>query len=192
METIRYGAKKNGCRGGVSLQEMVAPMALLTSGDDRIDGWSELPGRTPPWWEEPGRGASEKSAPVDKQMALFPGGNGPSVASMAPRTAAKAPRWIERLLSSDVYQAQKSSAGRPPSDDVVRKLATALAAHGGPMPFSALSREMGVPESRLPGLIDSARPVPNVEGYPILSSEEPPRKAVLDMEMLKWHFEIEL
>ncbi len=66
-----------------------------------------------------------------------------------------------------------------------------MAAHGGPMPFSALSREMGVPESRLPGLIDSARPVLNVEGYAILISEEATRTAALDVEMLKRQFESE-
>ncbi|MCP4688509.1 MAG: BREX-2 system phosphatase PglZ, partial [Desulfobacterales bacterium] len=187
-EAIRYGAKKNGYHGGVSLQEMVTPMALLTSGDDRLDGWSELPGRTPPWWEEPGRRASGKSGPRDKQLRLFPGESGMSA---PPRSAAKAPGWVDRLLACGVYQGQKSTAGRAPSDEVVRKLASALAAHGGPMPFSALSREMGVPESRLPGLIDSARPVLNVEGYAILISEEATRTAALDVEMLKRQFEIE-
>ncbi len=190
-EAIRYGAKKNGYHGGVSLQEMVAPMALLTSGDDRLDGWSELPARTPPWWEEPGRRAPVKSGPRDKQMTLFSRESVPSEAPRASRDAMRTSRWVDRLLSSDVYQAQKSSAGRPPSDELVRKLASALAAHGGPMPLSALSREMAVPESRLPGLIDSTLPVLNVEGYAILTSEEASRTAELDVAMLKRHFEIE-
>ncbi len=52
-EKARYGSKKNGYHGGASPQEMIIPMALLSAGDERIDGWRERPRRFPSWWEEP-------------------------------------------------------------------------------------------------------------------------------------------
>jgi hypothetical protein len=44
-ERVRYGIKKNGYHGGLSPQEMIVPIAVLSSTDDLPKGWSEQPDR---------------------------------------------------------------------------------------------------------------------------------------------------
>ena len=53
-ERVRYGMKKNGYHGGLTPQEMVIPIAVLTSTERSALGGSELPVDTPAWWEETG------------------------------------------------------------------------------------------------------------------------------------------
>ena len=62
-ESIRYGIKKNGYHGGVSPQEMVTPIAVLSPSDAFPEGWVDVPVDVPPWWEEPA-GAPEVTAKV--------------------------------------------------------------------------------------------------------------------------------
>jgi hypothetical protein len=50
-ERVRYGIKKNGYHGGLTLQEMVIPITVLAAGDLRLAGWAEVPDPTPDWWE---------------------------------------------------------------------------------------------------------------------------------------------
>lgn len=59
-ETVRYGSKRNGYHGGVSLQEAVAPVGVYVGPGETLDGWEPAPTSYPPWWfaEEPSRTAS--------------------------------------------------------------------------------------------------------------------------------------
>ena len=52
-EKLRYSVKKNGYHGGVTMQEMVVPVAVLSARDDLPQGWSEPPVDTPDWWFAP-------------------------------------------------------------------------------------------------------------------------------------------
>ena len=47
-ERVRYSIKKNGYHGGVSMQEMVIPVAVLTAQDELPEGWVEPPSDAPP------------------------------------------------------------------------------------------------------------------------------------------------
>ena len=59
-ETVRYGSKRNGYHGGVSLQEAVAPVGVYVGPGETLAGWEPAPASYPPWWfaEEPSRAAS--------------------------------------------------------------------------------------------------------------------------------------
>lgn len=50
-EGIRYGPKKGGYHGGASPQEVVVPLAVLSTPVNEVPGWADLPPRTPAWWE---------------------------------------------------------------------------------------------------------------------------------------------
>jgi hypothetical protein len=48
-EKVRYSMKKNGYHGGVTMQEMLVPMAVLSAREDFPAGWNEPPTDIPDW-----------------------------------------------------------------------------------------------------------------------------------------------
>src|SRR5205085_7698475 len=50
-ENIRYGMKKNGYHGGVSPQEMIVPLVVLSAAASRPAGWTEALFDVPSWWD---------------------------------------------------------------------------------------------------------------------------------------------
>ena len=48
-ETVRYGSKRNGYHGGVSLQEAVVPVGVYVGPGETLDGWEPVPVSYPPW-----------------------------------------------------------------------------------------------------------------------------------------------
>ena len=46
---------KNGYHGGLTRQEMVVPIVVLSSSDKFPAGWREQPVDTPAWWDDPVR-----------------------------------------------------------------------------------------------------------------------------------------
>ena len=49
-ETVRYGSKKNGYHGGVSLQEAVVPVGVFVGPGETLGGWETVATAHPPWW----------------------------------------------------------------------------------------------------------------------------------------------
>jgi hypothetical protein len=49
-EQLRYKPKKNGYHGGVNPQELVTPVAVLSSGKSFPSGWIESLNKFPSWW----------------------------------------------------------------------------------------------------------------------------------------------
>lgn len=60
-EGIRYGPKKGGYHGGASPQEVLVPLAVLSTPVNEVPGWTDLPPRMPGWWEPEAR--PEAAAP---------------------------------------------------------------------------------------------------------------------------------
>ena len=129
-ETVRYGSKRNGYHGGVSLQEAVVPVGVYVGPGERLDGWEPVPVSYPSWWfaEEPGpagfhlpapgRKQAGTEAPRDPQRDLF--------TETARSRSADATRW-DPLFASEVYAAQRQLAGQgAPDDDTVRATLDAL------------------------------------------------------------------
>ncbi|HCP12943.1 MAG TPA: hypothetical protein DIT89_11470, partial [Planctomycetaceae bacterium] len=65
-ERLRYGMRKNGYHGGVTPQEMVIPIAVLSSTESFPVGWSEQPVDIPIWWDDTGGAGihDEPAAPI--------------------------------------------------------------------------------------------------------------------------------
>ena len=49
-ERIRYGSRKNGYHGGISPQEVVVPVCVMTRAGFSLDGWNETWIVSPEWW----------------------------------------------------------------------------------------------------------------------------------------------
>jgi hypothetical protein len=160
-EQYRYGAKMNGYHGGLTPQEMLAPMALLAADDKAVPkGW-ELGARyVPSWWEDP---VAETAIPADLPSAPVPKGAPPKKGQLLlfdtesqTTPASKKPakpiaqsaageqtppshEWIEALTTSDMYQSQKAIAGRAmPDDKTIQTFIETLVKRGGRITSPAL------------------------------------------------------
>ena len=204
-EKVRYSMKKNGYHGGVTMQEMVIPLAVLSARDDLPEGWAEPPADTPDWWFTP----LEENTPVEetvvepvKPARRIPAGllfnlegEEPEAAAAEPTAAAStpsaAPAWIDRLLQSPILSEQKKLGGRTvPSDAVFRGLLEALGEQGDKMTSAALAHKMQWPPFRLRGLLAAIQRVLNVEGYAILTRDEASDTVELNRPLLCRQFEI--
>lgn len=205
-ERIRYGIKKNGYHGGVTMQEMLAPMAVLSAREDLPDGWGEPPSDTPGWWFEPvSAGTVEQHQESDELPVVAPPSgflfdihaDEAAQAKTAPTNSEASPKpiaiWITRLLDSSVFHNQKKLAGRkPPSDELIRTLLAALDQQGGKLTSAALARSMNVPLFRLSTILAAIQRVLNVEGYSILLKDDASDTVEIKRELLCIQFGIAL
>jgi hypothetical protein len=199
-ERIRFAAKRNGYHGGVSPQEILVPVAVL-SPDIPLDGWSDAPPAEPPWW----RGRREDITRVQiptlevsplslrrRQTAspesdLFESDRRAEVTAGLPRVGAPAPDWLDNLFASETYVAQRRLAGRGvPRDEQIRGILVALSGRGGRMTTTGLSQALGLPAFRLAGLVSAARRVLNLDQAQILAIEGD--DVVLDERRLRSQF----
>jgi hypothetical protein len=194
-EKLHYSMKKNGYHGGISLQEMVVPMAVLSNRDDLPDGWIEPGSDTPDWWFEPLRVSVADEFDIEvpapepekpKAGLLFDIHEPEEPAPVETATVkAEGPIWIHELFRSQVYQEQKKLAGRkPPADDVIRSLLLALHIQGGKMTLVALARQIKLPLQRMPLLLAAVKRVVNVEGYSILITDDSSESVEINRELL--------
>ncbi len=206
-ERVRYSMKKNGYHGGVTMQEVVIPIAVLSARHDLPEGWSEPPVDTPAWWftplEDPVPMSVEPPAPKKRAPRKKPAGmlfdldreETPAAEPAAAATVAGSPTgpaWLGELFASPVFAEQKRLGGRiPPSDDSIRKLLLSLTEQGGKLTSAALAVKMQQPAFRLPGLVAAIQRILNVEGYPILTRDEASDTVQLNRELLWRQFDIE-
>lgn len=192
-ERIRYGSKRNGYHGGVSPQECVIPVSLLSWPALVPDGFEFVAPYEPDWW------FVGKTARPIPHTAPLPPVTAPSEPKYSGRAQAELPftpvnqdqHWIERLLASDRFADQMKKAGRlAPSVDKMRHILTALDERGGTILMQALFQRLGEPELRMPGLVAAVRSVLNVEGYAILSFDAASGSVVLNRQLLEVQFEL--
>ena len=207
-EKIRYGIKKNGYHGGLTPQEMVVPIAVLSAGDSFPDGWHEATVDLPSWWNEPLPidGDLKRDVPVIKAQprrapeTLFdlveaeapqspekPGWRDQETTAPTPSGAA----WIDALLASPVFEQQKRLGGRAvPSDEVFARMLGAIDARGGKMTSPALAGAIGFAPMRLRGLLAIADRVLNIDGYAVLTCDETSDTITLDRALLCKQFDL--
>ena len=213
-ESVRYGIKKNGYHGGVSPQEMIAPIVVLASTDDFPQDWSEQPIDTPGWWDDVSPTGAVKTQPTPKlkpikpqpKGTLFDMGDEEAVSTPAgaatPResqtptgsqtaTESQTPAWVSRLIACSVFEDQKRFGGRGiPTDDVFTRLLSALDDRGGKMTSAALARALEFPAVRLPGLLAKAERVLNVDGYDVLRRDDASDTIELNRNLLLTQFDL--
>lgn len=201
-EGVRYGLKQNGYHGGATPQEVVIPLAVLRAGDTEIPGWGEMAPVAPAWWElaEPAVTPKPTEVPVIAPPVVVR----PPVSRPTPQgdlfqepvvpvvPAPPQPSWVDRLLASPTYAAQKQLAARPGLDDErVRGCLAALDERGGTMTRAALARALAVPPLRLAGMLTALRRLLNVEGYAVLSVDEASDTVELNRPLLETQFELD-
>lgn len=189
-ETVRYTkTQKRGYHGGVTPQEVLVPIGVLTR-DRLAEGWEwQLPAQ-PAWWE------GHVDAPVKRPRASAPRQG--HLFDLAPRrdvpaTQSDAAHWIEQVLQSPVFAAQQRLAGRnvPGHSDITAFL-TALDDHQYRLSRAQLSQALRHPEPRLPGLLAKLKTVFNVEGYPILIEDEATGAITLNRQLLDKQFQLQM
>lgn len=184
-ERLRYASKRNGYHGGASPQEVLVPLVILTSGAAPRN-WVEAPPAEPAWWGEgeapPSMQRAKPTVPGrrqdTRQINLF---------DVAPATDS----WIDALLASPTYAAQRGLAGRgAPEGVVIRALVEALAARGGRLSRTALAQRLQLPAFRASGLVNATRRVLNVDQAQVLSIDGTADEVVLDVRLLRLQFDI--
>jgi hypothetical protein len=151
----------------------------VLTGGTAPRGWVEAPPAEPAWWNE---GQQQSPAPVER-----PNRRQPDLFEAAPPTDA----WIDTLISSMTYSAQRGLAGRgAPDDAVVRALIAALAKRGGRLSRTALAQMLGLPAFRTAGLVNAARRVLNVDQAQVLSIDSSADEVVLDLRLLRLQFDL--
>ena len=198
-ESLRYGGKKTGYHGGVSLQEMAVPFAALWFGTQIPPGLQDVAAGPPAWWllespvaREPVAAPKPLPMPSKKTEVTLFGPAPTEPATPAPAAPALATPWIARLLKSGLFETQRRLAGRtPPLAPEVAKLVQCLHESGGKLTRAALARALDTPELRLAGYVAQVRRVLNVEGYPVLSVHEESGTIELNVPSLRAQLGIE-
>ena len=196
-ETVRYGTKRNGYHGGVSLQEAVVPVGVYVGPGEEleVDGWEPVPAPYPSWWfaEAPGPAPIHLPAPEPKpvdtqslaepQIDLF--------AEAARKRVAAASRW-EPLWKSEVYSAQRQLAGAGvPDDAIVRVALDALFEAGGRLPSTLLAKRLGVPIRSMRSMVAGLQRLLNADGYPVLRVSDDAERVELDGDLFVKLFDLE-
>lgn len=188
-EGLRYSAKKTGYHGGATPQEVVAPIAVLSRDELGVAGWRPVVDAAPSWWSE-GAGTDRSAAPTappTRDADALPSTTNTPVQHVA--ATQPAPAWIDALLGTPVYAAQRALAGRAaPRDDQMRQVLEALARHQGRAPRASVVAALGLPELRVRGVVAGVRRLLNVEGFAVLEEEEATGTLTLNLDLLRAQF----
>ena len=194
-ETVRYSRKKQGYHGGASPQEVLVPIGVFATPDRIFAGWEALPEAQPVWWRsaetllaaappasaQPRRDAA---SPVEIQGSLF-------TQTTASSEVELGTDWIDRLLGSAVFQAQRRLAGRvAPDDRVVEAFLKALEARHDRITRHGLAQALGQPDFRLRGLLVGLQRLLNVDGYQVVAVDETSDTIELNRQLLNTQFQL--
>jgi hypothetical protein len=198
-ERVRYTPKRNGYHGGVSPQEAILPLAVLTWGEAVLAGFVDAPVVHPNWWYEPVHMARrQRPAAFDLISTPAPRAKRPArplldAIEAPPSAASPEAGWVAALIASERYAEQRAlSSGRGlPSDDEVGSLLTTLAERGGTMTKKALGQRLGLAHYRLNGLLVATRRLLNVDGLAVLDIDENADSVTVNRGLLQQQFELQ-
>ncbi|WP_282697754.1 BREX-2 system phosphatase PglZ [Streptomyces sp. CC208A] len=192
----RYTAMKAGYHGGVTLAEFTIPLlALLPFGAEPPTGWRELGEPAPAWWDERAEGmdlpvpgaagagsvaeaagvrprrkqAKKTPAVAEPTMALFGEEQATPAAPQDSAAASSDPATalVERLMATELYQAQLGLLARKPQGKTVPKALVALV-ETGTLTMTALAERAGQPATRAPGFAATLAQLLNYDGAQVL------------------------
>lgn len=172
-EKLRYTAKKTGYHGGLTPQEMLIPIAVLTAPASKPpNGWTEAPLDTPSWWEEAAI-AADFSLDLLGEPPSDPIDFGPLFSQSSAPTPPSDLDWVGQLLRSPLYQAQTQKLGRStPNPDQTRVLLALFAQNQFQLKFTAIVRHFGVSPSQGWSLLTAVQRLLNIDGYSILTLKQ--------------------
>lgn len=197
-EKLRYKPKKTGYHGGLNPQEMIVPIAVLSTPGNYPDSWVEAPVDEPLWWsgnismpepedrlEAPQAQLEESQAHLGPLFSLIE----PDASSTEAGSAIDAPQWIPELLKSAGYQSQKKLMGRlAPDETLLVNVLARLDRHGNQMNLTALAKDLNLSSAQLQQLIQSLQRVLNIDGYAVLTSDKVSSTVALNQKLLVHQF----
>jgi hypothetical protein len=196
VESVRYiAAEKRGYHGGMTPQEVLCPLTVVTTGGVALEGWEPIPVRKPAWWEKKFKSVSRSvRPPVEPREPLVePDGQGVlfTEEGRAPAPNAEVSGWIAELLESPLFVEQREAAGRQALDDEsVATFLSVLDRSGGVAAPAVMADVTALPPSRLRTKLEALRRMLNLDGYPVLKIEAD-GTARLNLELLATQFEVE-
>ena len=195
-EAVRYSQKKQGYHGGATPQEVLVPLAVLVPQHRTLAGWEALPDRAPAWWSQgelPRADISTMPARTTRRAKQATAIQGTLFAEAQGRSAEESRiDWIEHLLRSPVFAAQRRMAGRrAPDNQCVRALLATLEAHHGRLARRLLEQVLGEPAFRLRGILAGLQRLLNVDGYQVLVVDDMSGTVVLNRQLLNTQFQLE-
>jgi len=145
------------------------------------------PTRPPPARPTPApAGQPARRAGAGEQPALFgpPAGEQPA----EPR-----PGWVDRLLASPAFVANRGRARlpRPLADERLRRYLNLIDANGGTIPLSALSARTGEPPDTLRMALTLVQRLVNLDGAEVLAVRAD-GTVELNRELLALQFEVDI
>lgn len=206
-EGTRYTGRKNGYHGGASLPEVVVPMSVLLPLGMTLPGWQPAIPAQPEWWDLNASSASftkgvsmpapaaAKHAPARSSVRRpVAEGQGALFELDLPMQAPPAPaagHWVDALLASETYAAQRRLAARVAlPDEQMRLLLVALEQRGGKLSRTAAAQRLAVPEMRLSGILAAVRRVLNVDQAPVIELDETAGMIELNQSLLMKQFRL--
>ena len=192
---VRYGPKKRGYHGGANPQEMVVPLAILSSPNSILaEGWKEVPPYEPDWWRISGRELVATIAVSEhaKKAEVAPAVKGLDLFEQA---AVKQPQekegWVDALLDSEIYLEQLKLAvrGGPPRE-MMAALLMSIESRGGTIMKPSLAQALSVPLFRVDGLVQNFSRILNLDGYEVLSFDRSTETITLNSKLLKKQFDL--
>ena len=191
-ETVRYGSKRNGYHGGVTLQEAVVPVGVYVGPGEVLEGWEPSPLAYPSWWNKDEPQRPHVRLPMAELVEpVSPSAPQPDLFAVAEHEQpASAARW-DRLFGSDLYAAQRALAAKgAPDDDAVRAALDALYEADGRLPVPTLAKRLGVEPPHARRTIDGLQRLLNVDGLPVLRLNTDGEHLDLDVALLVGRFEL--
>ena len=202
-ESVRYGGRKNGYHGGVSLQEVTVPLSVLVPFGMSLPEWQPALPAQPEWWDLPSLAAPQATTPptnlspkpVTRRQAPAPLGQeqlfDTSMAPIPSTSQGQELDWIDILLQSQVYASQRALAARvAPPNEQMHKLLAALDERGGKLSRAALAQRLVMPEIRLNGMLSAVRRILNVDQSMVLIVDETAGTVELNRTLLLQQFRI--
>lgn len=199
VEDLRYSQKQAGYHGGCTLAEMIVPVVVLNrAGAPAPNGWRAAPPQMPSWWNDPVRSQAAgneqtrprasrnaKFAKPPQEQPLFEFGPEPVAEPVAPSAGV----WIPELIRSEMYEEQRSRAGRRAlPDSRVADLLSVLANYRGRIHRDSLASAGGVSVAELASELAALRRLLNVEGYQVLTQDGDGVTVVLDLDLMAEQF----
>lgn len=204
-ERIRYAGKRNGYHGGVTPQELLAPLVVIAHMDQELPGWSAPFLERPAWWnldqaatEEP---VSEPAItpPSDSVEAETPApaaatSDEPTLFDDQPVEAAPEgapmPELLAQLIASPVYKAAAKRAGRRrmSDEDVLRMLHLFLQRTSHQLAERELAAGVNRSHVSIRGMVAQLQRLINIDGYRIVDYTQDGGHIRLDMGLLEKQF----
>jgi hypothetical protein len=175
---------------------------FLPAGLPVPDGWDVYAEAAPLWWDlriaaaetvAPAAPAKKPKPAAENQPSMFTPEEVTTVPAPAGPAVLAQPAWLDDLVASEVWKAQRSLAGRGAlADDRARELLAAAARRGGVASFAVLAAESSTSAARLSGALANLARLLNVDGYAVLEVDPGAQEVRLGLPLLAQQFQIEV